>query len=98
VVLVHVFGVEVWHDVCRFGSGEQRNTCAIAQEADVAVVRYDVDGGVPGYASRGRLACARVVYGADVAAVEADAGAALEEGAEGWVGGGHEEGCYGCGG
>lgn len=50
-----------------------------------------MDGGVPGDACGGGLARAGVVYGADVAAVEADAGAALEEGAVGWVGGWDEE-------
>lgn len=52
-----------------------------------------MDGVAPGGLARGGLAGADVVDGADVAAVEADAGAGAEVGFPGWVGGGGE----GCG-
>ena len=78
VVLVHVFGVEVGYHVCWFGRCEQRDTCAVAQEAEVAEVGNYVDGRVPGRGCGKSLAWACIVYGADVATIEADAGAALK--------------------
>lgn len=74
------------HHVCGFGSGEEGGATAVAEEAEVAVVGYDVDGGVPGDLAGGAGAGADVVYRADVAAVEAEAGAQLEHAFVGGVG------------
>lgn len=78
---------EVVHDVDGLGGGEQRGAGAVAEEAQVAVVGHDVDGGVPGDLGGGRRAGADVVDGADVAAIEAEARAGAEHGFVGWVGG-----------
>lgn len=71
--------------------GEEADGGAVAEEAQVAVVGDDVDGaaapGGLGLGGRG-LAHADVVDGADVAAVEADAGAVLEHVLPGGVDGG----------
>ncbi len=79
---------EVVHDVDGLSGGEQRGAGAVAEEAQVAVVGHDVDGGVPGDLGGGRGAGADVVDGADVAAIEAEARAGAEHGFVGWVGGG----------
>lgn len=92
VRFVHVLDEEVGDDVRGFAGREQADAGAVAQEAEVAVVCHDVDGRVPGDGGGRGLAGACVVDGANVAAVEADAGAALEEGAVGWVDGGDHEG------
>lgn len=72
--------------VCRVGGGEEGGATAVAEEAEVAVVRYDVDGGVPGDLAGGVAAGADVVDGADVATVETDAGAEMEHAFVGCVG------------
>lgn len=64
--------------VCWFGGGEERGAAAVAEEAQVPVVGHDVDGSVPGDLAGCAAAGADVVDGADVAAVEADAGPELE--------------------
>lgn len=92
MVLVHVFDVEVGDDVGGFGGGEQRDAGSVAEEAEVAVVGYDVDGGVPGDACGGGGTGAGVVDGGDIAAVESDAWATAEERAVGGVDGWDEEG------
>jgi hypothetical protein len=78
VVLVHVFGVQVGHDVGRFRGCQEGDACSVAQEAEIAVVCYDVDGRVPGYTGGRGLAGTCVVYGTDVTSIEPDAWAALE--------------------
>ena len=74
------------HYVCWFGGGEEGGAAAVAEEAEVAVVGYDVDGGVPGDLAAGAAAGADVVDCADIAAVEAEAGAELEHAFVGGVG------------
>lgn len=87
VARVKVFGREVVDDVGGLGGGEERGAAAVAEEAEVAVVGYDQDGGVPGCLRRGGRARANVVHRADVAAVETEAGAGLEHLPVGGVGG-----------
>ncbi len=65
-------------DVAGLGCCEQGCAGAVAEEAEVAVVCDDVDGRVPGRLGGGIAARTYVVYGADVAAVEAEAGSDLE--------------------
>lgn len=93
MVLVHVLERQVGDDVGGFRRRQQRDAGSVAVEAEVAVVRDDVDGRVPGDGDEGRRAGAGVVDGRDVAAVEADAGAAAEQREVGWVGRGHEHRC-----
>lgn len=52
---------------------EEGDEGPVAEEAQVAVVGYNVDGAVPGYLGWRGLAGPDVVIGTDVAAVEADA-------------------------
>lgn len=74
------------HYGCGLGGGEQADGGAVAEEAQVAVVGDDVDGGAaPGGLVGGCLARPDVVDGADVAAVEADAGPRPEHVPPGWV-------------
>ena len=72
--------------VCWLGGGEEGGAAAVAEETEVAVVGYDVDGSVPGDLGGGAAAGADVVDGADVAAVEAEARAELEHAFVGGVG------------
>jgi len=87
---------EVVDDVGGLGGGEEAKGGAVAEEAQVAVVGDDVDGGVPRDLGGRRGAGADVVDGADVAAVEADARAGAEHaepgGGVGFVEDG--EGCW----
>lgn len=78
VVGVQVLLQQVVHDVDWFGGGEEGDAGAVAEEAEVAVVRDDVHGGVPGDGGGGGGAGPDVVDGADVDAAEAEAGAVLE--------------------
>ena len=99
---------EVVDDVDGLGGGEEAEGGAVTEEAQVAVIRDDVDGGVPGDLGGRRGAGADVVDGANVAAVEADARAGAEhaqpgggvgfvEESEGcWVGGWCKWGWSGC--
>lgn len=75
---VHVFLGEVVHHVCGLAGREQGCASSITEEPQVAVVGHDVDGGVPRDLAGGVAAGTDVVYRADVAAVEAEAGAVLE--------------------
>lgn len=86
VVSVQVLLCEMVHHVRWFCGGEEAGAGAVAEEAEVAVVCYDVDWrGVGGRAGRGGGARAVVVDGADVAAVEADSGAYAEHALVGGV-------------
>lgn len=86
VVNVQILLGEMMHHVRWLCGGEEADAGAVAEEAEVAVVGYDVDwGGVGGGAGRGGGAGPVVVDGADVAAVEADAGAGAEHGFVGGV-------------
>lgn len=78
VVGVQVLLQQVVHDVDGFGGCEEGDAGAVAEEAEVAVVRDDVHGGVPGDGGGGGGAGPDVVDGADVDAAEAEAGAVLE--------------------
>lgn len=86
MALVHMFFGEVVDHVYGFGGCEQGDAGAIAEEAEVAVVGYDVNGGVPGDLGGGGGAGADVVHCADVATVEAEARAGVEHVGVGWVG------------
>ena len=92
MVVVQIFFCEIVDYVCWFGGGEEGGATTVAEEAEVAVVGYDVDGGVPGDLAGGAGARADVVDGADVTAVEAEAGAEVEHAFVGWVGGREGEG------
>lgn len=83
-----VFGLDVVNDFDGFGSGEERDACAVAKEAEVAVVCHDVDGCVPGYLRHAGSAWAGVIDRADVAAAESDAGACSEHSSVGGICGG----------
>lgn len=86
-------------DIDGLGGGEERDAGAVAEEAQVAVVGYYVDGGVPGDGGGGGGAGADVVDGADVDAGETEAGAVVEHAEVGGVLGREGEGeGYGGGG
>lgn len=79
---------EVVHYVRWLRSREEADAGTVAEEAKVAIVCYDVHWrGVCGVAGCGGGAGAVIVDGADVAAVEADAGAVTKHGFVGRVGG-----------
>ena len=84
---VQVFLCEVVHRVHGLCGCEERRAGAVAKEAQVAVVCHDQDWGIPGCLGGGGCAGADIVYGADVAAVEAEAGAGVEHLAVVGVGG-----------
>lgn len=74
----HELAGQVVDDVGGLDGREQADGGAVAEEAQVPVVGDDVHGAGPGYLGDGGLARADVVVGADVAAVEADAGPEAE--------------------
>ena len=78
MVRVHVFFREMVNHVSGLSGREEGGASAVTEEAEVAVVSYDVDGGAPGDLGDGVATWADVIYCADVAAVEAEAGARLE--------------------
>lgn len=47
-VRVHIFRADMVHDVGGFRGGEQRDACAVTEEAQVPEVSHDVHGHVPG--------------------------------------------------
>ena len=67
--------------------GEEAYARAIAEEAEVTVVRHHVDWGVPCCLHRRGGARADIVHGGDIASVEAQAGAEAEHDSVGGVGG-----------
>jgi len=85
VVVVDVFFGQVVHYICWFGGGEQRDDCAIAEEAQVTVICHDLDWVDPGEAGFIGSAGAGVVDCADVAPVEAYSRAVTELAAIGWI-------------
>lgn len=88
---------QVVHDVGGLQRRQQADGGAVAEEAQVPVVRDDVNRrAAPGGLVGGRLPRAHVVDGADVAPVEADPGPPAEHGPPGGVGDGHEGRRGGC--
>ena len=83
--VVHVFSGEVVDHVDGYDGGEQGDAGAVAEEAQIAVVGYDMHGGIPGDLGGGRGAGADIIDFADVAAVKAEAGADVEHVRVGWV-------------
>ena len=73
------------YDVCWFGGGEETDATPVAEETEVAVICHNVNGGVPRDLRRRRRAWTNVVDGANVTAVESEAGAGLEHVLVGWI-------------
>ena len=92
VVAMHVFFCEVVYHFAWFGRCEKGGAGAVTKEAEVTVVCYDVNGRVEGYLAGCVTAGPDVVYGADIATVEAKAGADMEHVFVGWIGLGKREG------
>ena len=92
VMVQEILG-QVMHHLRRSIRAEQADGRAVAEEAQVAIVRHDMDRrATPCGLVGGGLAWPGIVYGTDVAAVEADAGSVAEHVAPGWVGWGGSEG------
>ena len=69
---------EMMNDVRGFGDGEEAEYGAVTEKAEIAVVGYDVDGGIPRGLGGGGGAWTDVVDCRDVDTAEADAGASLK--------------------
>lgn len=78
MVGMHVLFGEVMYYVDGFGGCEKGGAGAVAEAAEVAVVGDDMDGGVPGGLAGCIASGPDVVDGADVAAVETEAGPGVE--------------------
>lgn len=92
MVGVQVLFAEVVDHVGGLRRGEQRDTGAVAEKAQVAVVGHDVHRCVPGNLRRRGGAGAYVIDCADITAAKAQAGAVVEHGFVVWVGGGQRKG------
>ena len=86
MVGVHVFFCEVVDYLSWFCCGEKRGAGTVAEEAQIAVVCHDMDRCVECNLAGGVATGANVVHGADVAAIEAEAGPQVKHAFVGWVG------------